>query len=551
MFARFLPMLVYTALCLFEIQSSTGQSLELTLRYQQPVAEGQSRYHRQHRDEEWSAEKTAVIVCDMWDSHHCVNAVRRVAQLAPRIDAFCKTLRDRNVTIIHAPSSCMEFYTSHPARQRAQSVSPSKNMPKDIASWCDQIPSEEAAAYPVDQSQGGEDDDLEEHALWAQQLESMGRNPRSPWKSQVDAIAIDPERDFISDSGTEIWSILEERDIDNVILVGVHTNMCVLGRPFGLRRLAQGGKNVVLARDLTDTMYDPRAWPYANHFTGTDLIVSHVEKYVCPTISSGQILGDRAFRFAKDDRLRLMMVIAEDEYKTEETLPQFAAKHLSEHFCVTTVFGSESERHKIVGLAEIGEMDAILVSVRRRALPVDDMNLLKQFVSQGKPVIGIRTASHAFSLRDQPTPEGRAVWKEFDAQVFGGSYSGHYANKLRTTLSQPASGLLHPILDATRVSAIQPGGSLYKTAPLAAGSRILLQGSVEGQPPQPVAWTHVRSDGGRSFYTSLGHVEEFEQPEFEAFLAAAIHWTCGLEPHSLERIQEQNDRYANGAGKQR
>ncbi len=225
-----------------------AETLSLELRFQQPTSEDSGRFHRLTRNEQWDATKTAVIVCDMWDSHHCVNAVRRVAQLAPRIDAFCDQMRANGVTIIHAPSSCMAAYEKHSARLRAKAVEPAASMPPDIGSWCDQIPSEEAAAYPVDQSAGGEDDDPEDHRLWAERLTAIGRNPRSPWLSQTSAIGIDENLDFISDSGTEIWSILESRDIQNVVLVGVHTNMCVLGRPFGLRRLSSGGKNVVLAR---------------------------------------------------------------------------------------------------------------------------------------------------------------------------------------------------------------------------------------------------------------------------------------------------------------
>ena len=88
----------------------------------------------------------------------------------------------------------------------------------------------------------------------------MGRNPKAPWKSECDVLKMD-DHDAVSDSGVEIWNLLEERGINNVILMGVHTNMCVLGRPFGLRQLAKNGKNVVLMRDMTDTMYNPRAGP--------------------------------------------------------------------------------------------------------------------------------------------------------------------------------------------------------------------------------------------------------------------------------------------------
>lgn len=528
-----------------------AQSIELQLRYQQPTSNDSTRFHRLTRQEQWNPSETAVIVCDMWDSHHCVNAVRRVAQLAPRIDRFCDRLREQGVTIIHAPSGCMQAYEGHLARARAVAVPAAATMPDQIATWCDQIPSEEAAAYPVDQSEGGEDDDAQDHRQWAERLAAIGRNPRAPWQQQIDVIGIDQKLDFISDSGTEIWSILTAGGIKNVILVGVHTNMCVLGRPFGLRRLASAGKNVVLARDLTDTMYDYRAWPYASHFTGTDLVISHIERYVCPTLSSDQVLGDEEFRFAADDRKRLVMLIAEDEYDTAKTLPVFAAKHLSQHFSVHIAWGSDNERHHIVGVQNLRDADALLVSVRRRALSPDDLATIRQFVSQGKPVIGIRTASHAFSLRGKQPPSGKAVWDSFDGDLFGGNYTNHFGNDLKTTVASPGDDLDHPILRAVNPSLITPGGSLYKVAPLAAGAKVLVAGSVPGEAAEPIAWTFIRNDGGRSFYTSLGHPDDFAQSEFEALLAAGIHWACGLTPHSLEEIQTQNRRYAAGGGKQR
>src|SRR5207244_8681875 len=93
-------------------------------------------------------------------------------------------------------------------------------------------------------------------------------NPKAPWKSEHPGLKI-YDMDAISDSGVEIWNLLESRGINNVILVGVHTNMCVLGRPFGLRQMAKNGKNAVLMRDMTDTMYNPKMSPYVNHYKGT------------------------------------------------------------------------------------------------------------------------------------------------------------------------------------------------------------------------------------------------------------------------------------------
>ncbi len=423
---------------------SADEPLKFQLRHQTPTSPGSNRFHQVVLEEQWDPKSTAVIVCDMWDSHHCVNAVRRVAELAPRMNVFVNELRHRGVTVIHAPSDCMAAYKDHPSRLRAQDVKPSAAFPSEIANWCDRIPSEEAAAYPVDQSAGGEDDDPEDHRLWAERLQAMGRNPKAPWLKQCEAIEISPKSDYISDSGKEIWSILDSKQIKNVILVGVHTNMCVLGRPFGLRRLASNGINVVLARDLTDTMYDPNAWPYVSHFSGTDLVVQHIERYVCPTISSNQLLSSedvlksREFRFSGDRRVRLAMLIAEDEYKTEETLPSFAAQHLGHHFSVTSIFGSDTDRAKIPGIEAIESADALLVSVRRRPLSAADLQIVRDFVAKSKPVMGIRTASHAFSLRGKEPEDGLAAWPEFDAQVFGGNYTNHYGNELSTTVSMAA-----------------------------------------------------------------------------------------------------------------
>jgi len=534
----------------------SAEPLVLQLRYQQPTTVGATRFHQLTRDEKWDPQSTAVIICDMWDSHHCVNAVRRVAELAPRMNRFLKELRNSGVTVIHAPSGCVDAYKDHPSRLRVLKVPQSKSFPTEIANWCDRIPSEEAAAYPVDQAAGGEDDDPEDHRLWAERLTAMGRNPNAPWLKQCDMIEISPNSDYISDSGQEVWRILEHSKISNVILVGVHTNMCVLGRPFGLRRLAANGKNVVLARDMTDTMYDPNAWPYVSHFSGTDFIINHIERYICPTISSEQVHGEshrenHAFRFANDHRIRLGMLIAEDEYQTEESLPKFAAEQLGSHFSVTTIFGSETDRTNVPGIAAISDSDALLVSVRRRPLQESHLRIIRDFVSKGKPVIGIRTASHAFSLRNAAPPEGLAAWPEFDAEVFGGNYTNHYGNELKSTISIASGAATHPILRGLSFDAFSAGGSLYKTAPLAPGTHSLMFGKVPDEPDQPLAWTFIRGDGGRSFYTSLGHRDDFAQPQFVSLLSSGIHWACNKPIPTLEEVTSQAARYSSGSGKQR
>lgn len=286
----------------FMAVSAVGEEFKLKLQTQKESAAGSGDFKPQTADETWSAKETAFIVCDVWDAHHCLNAVRRLEEFAPRMNDVLKEARQRGAIIIHSPSDCMPAYAEHPARKRASEAPAAKTKPKDIEHWCSRIPAEEKAVYPLDQSDGGEDDDPTEHAEWAAKLKEMGRNPGTPWKMQNKAIEIDADRDFISDRGEEVWNVLEARGIKNVVLVGVHLNMCVLGRPFGLRQMVQNGKHAVLMRDMTDCMYNPKRWPHVDHFSGNDLMIAHVEKYVCPTITSDQIVGGEAFKSKFDKR---------------------------------------------------------------------------------------------------------------------------------------------------------------------------------------------------------------------------------------------------------
>ena len=94
-------------------------------------------------------------------------------------------------------------------------------------------------------------------------------------------------------------NLMQDRGFGNVILTGVHTNICVLGRPYGLRQMVYFGKNVVLCRDLTDSIFRPTS-PGPGHFRGTDLIVEHIEKHLCSTITSTAFTREPAFRFSED-----------------------------------------------------------------------------------------------------------------------------------------------------------------------------------------------------------------------------------------------------------
>lgn len=276
----------YFMLLLFSyIPISTQSSLEINLRDRIPSEKGENQFETQERVEIWKTGETALIICDMWDKHWCQSATDRVSEMAPVMNEVVKIAREQGVFIIHAPSDVIDYYEGHPARERAIAAPKATNTPTEIKNWCSWLDENETKVYPIDQSDGGCDcPDCKSYRAWSKQIET---------------IEIFDE-DAISDSGYEVWNLLEAEGIKNVILLGVHVNMCVLGRPFGLRNMKRYGKNVVLMRDMTDSMYNPKSWPYVSHFKGTALIIEHIEKYVCPTISSSDFTQKSDFIFAQN-----------------------------------------------------------------------------------------------------------------------------------------------------------------------------------------------------------------------------------------------------------
>jgi nicotinamidase-related amidase len=343
--------------------------LEWQVRWQR-AGDQDREFRRVERNERWPAERTAFIVCDVWDAHHSINAVRRLEQFIPRLEAVLQEARRRGAVIIHAPSDCMPAYHDHPARLRAIQTSAAPTSPLGIEWWCSRIPAEEQADYPIDQSDGGEDDDPVEHAAWAEQLRLQGRNPALPWQRQADGIQIDSERDYLTDRGDEVWNILTDRGIDQVVLTGVHANMCVLGRPFGLRQMARAGKRVVLMRDLTDSMYNPARWPFVDHFTGHDLVISHIERYVCPTVTSDQLIGGAPFRFAEDTRTqRDVMQLDRDGTAPSDSPPRWLTTVLPLPPAALAV--PSSDVGSKVGFVEPIWCRATLLFTHRTSVPTD------------------------------------------------------------------------------------------------------------------------------------------------------------------------------------
>ena len=504
--------LVMTCLATSVLAEQKQASLKLRCRTRSAVADGSQRYRAVTNTVDWKPSETAIVICDMWNNHYCRNAARRVAEMAPRMNQVIKQARKQGVLIIHSPSGCMDQYKDMPQRKLAQQA-PKFETKIPLQGWCYQNDKHEPK-LPVAIGQPCDDDGL--------------IRPRVRFfQHQIRTLEI-AEGDAITDSA-EAFYLMKQRGIKNIIIMGVHTNMCVLGRPFGIRQMVYQGQNVVLMRDMTDTMYNPRDEPFVNHFTGNDLVFEHIERYWCPTITSADILGGDPFRFPGDKRQHLVVVMAEKGYDTAQTLPPFALQNFGGAFKITCVYANASNRNDIPGIEELNQADVAIWSIRRRTLPAKQLNILRKYISDGKPLVALRTTSHAFCLSQGQPESGLADWPEFDQEVLGGHYQKDYGNTNQTRVFMAEGMAGHPIMNGVRSDEFPVFGSLYHSQPLAADAAPLLFGRAQDvADKEPVAWSRQRPNGGKVFYTSLGHPQDFTLPDFQHMLRNAVYWAADL-----------------------
>ncbi len=223
----------------------------------------------------WEVARTAIVICDMWDTHTCGLSAQRVAAMAPRMNQVVSAARSLGVTIIHAPSDTMKYYEGTPERRRMQNA-PTAPSPFPIVVRCPRDPEEERN-FPIDDSAGGCDDPILKK--WT------GPYPWTREHPALDVLGFDG----VSDKGQEIYNYCKQEGITNIALMGVHTNFCILNRSYGIRQMTRLGFQMVLVRDLTDAMYDPRTKPFVSHQRGTELVIEHIESRFCPSILSDDL----------------------------------------------------------------------------------------------------------------------------------------------------------------------------------------------------------------------------------------------------------------------
>jgi type 1 glutamine amidotransferase len=210
--------------------------------------------------------------------------------------------------------------------------------------------------------------------------------------------------------------------------------------------------------------------------------------------------------------LKVCILSGCDTYNSEKSLPPFQ-KHLEEAYNARATRVVRKADDDLPGLEQLDDCDVALVFIKRMQLHGEQLDRFKKYVTSGRPIVGVRTASHAVQ-----------TWLDFDRDVLGGNYNSHYDRGITTKVDVAPGAEKHPILAG--VSIATTNEPLYKNSGHANDIHVLLQGTIPSQPSEPVAWTRTYKKG-RIFYTSLGAEDMFEQPGFRRMLANALFWAAG------------------------
>lgn len=457
--------------------------------------------------------RTAVVIIDMWDRHWCETYTRRVAHLIPRMNAAVAAARSLGMQIVWAPSDVLEAHADSPQRAAMLDVPPAplppvidfNPPPAPVGDLCECGP--EPAC-----------------------------KPRKAWSRQHPDLEVHSSDVFADcNNGRELLNLCADRGIDTLIYLGVASNMCICYRSCGMVNMRRHGLRTFFVADLVEAITangrdpvtrqpDPRITPAY----GTWRVQQFLEQHISPSFESAQLLAAAgAPRNAAADLPHVVFVIADDEYDSRSTLERFARERLEPHVRCTFLGPAPGDPNSIPGLGVLADADALVLSVRRRFLPVPEMDDLERFIRSGKPLLAVRVSVAAFaegSGLTRPGP-GRVVWQSFDEEILGCRYDGYDPAARRTGSDVWATSARHPILNGLEDLRFHSSAWIYRVTPLAPDTTVLLEGRwSDNVPPQPVAWTRELPDGRRIFYTSLGHPDDFRNPAFLDLLTGAVRW---------------------------
>lgn len=230
------------------------------------------------------------------------------------------------------------------------------------------------------------------------------------------------------------------------------------------------------------------------------------------------------------DKPHIVFLINEDplNYQAHITMPKFANMLTSKlDFKVTVLLGKgDLASCHFPGLEILSEADLVVIFFRRIALKHEQMKIIKSYLDKGKPLIGIRTANHVFSVRDE-VPDGYESWWDFVPDILGCENRGYGAVEVGTEVAVSPEAYGHIILKGFEPASWHSTGNIYHVAPLIdEEATVLLTGKADGK-VEPIAWIRL-ADKSRVFYTSLGYPDDFKQPQFRRLLINSIYWALDM-----------------------
>lgn len=262
----------------------------------------------------------------------------------------------------------------------------------------------------------------------------------------------------------------------------------------------------------------------------------------------------------------IVFLAGDHEYRSEETLPALArilAKHHG--FTCTVLFTVDPQTGEIDPAADnlpgtdaLQRADLAVVFLRFKNLPAEQMQPLVDYLQRAGPVVGLRTATHAFKIpTDSPFARfdyqysGGDYPRGFGRQVLGESWSGHYGknHEMSTRLEIVEAAREHPILRGVAQPWVQSGG--YWTEPTPDCTVLALAQPLSGMTPDappapekdpcPGAWTrryeNAAGDSGRVFTATYGASEDLLNDDFRRMMVNACFWACGLEAQIAPQLQ--------------
>lgn len=259
-----------------------------------------------------------------------------------------------------------------------------------------------------------------------------------------------------------------------------------------------------------------------------------------PTVEMEKLIDELMMQQPQqNDKPLVVFILGDHEYSGEETMPIIAEelkKNYNMRVKVLTAYPDHNAEENIPGLKALEKADLAVFFLRWRRLPEEQIKHIENYLESGRPVMGLRTSTHAFNY-----PEGHKLerWNAFGQFALnsppGWEKKGHthYGHESTTEVFVIPGAANHPILGGVDAE-FSAKSWLYTVLPdyPLEGSESLLMGSpVNPDDPDaidhPVAWTGTNFYGGKLFMTTLGHPEDFQEASLQRLLINAVHWTLG------------------------